>query len=106
MSFQDQALADLNNVFFNLDEFAETHTIGDSDPVPSIIETDVTQPLDSEKVRFKGAYSDRIRLFVRQSDIPFKPDYDAVFPVDNVEYQVKNVNNYMGIWELTLEAKV
>lgn len=106
MSFKDQALADLNNVFFNLEEFGELHTIGDSDQVPSIIDTDVSQPLDSAKVRFKGAYNDRILLYVRQSDLPFRPDYDAVFPVDDVEYQVKNVNSYLGIWELTLEAKV
>lgn len=103
-AFSDQMDLDLSGVFLNFDEFAEPHQIDAAKDVPTIVNTDVDQPLKQPNDRREGTYKDKMQICVKQSSIPKEPHYDQIMIFDKVQYRIINRNLFGGLWVLILEA--
>ena len=94
---------DLNNVFFNTDEFAEKHIVDDKEM--SII-------IDNEKLnelKAKSQYAEYIAtcsmlIMVKASDFSYKPAIGQVISIDGDIYRANLVTETGMIYEIALEA--
>lgn len=102
--FQNQVKRDLDGLFFNPDEHAEPHKIDDAEEILCIVDTDVSQPLEKPKVRREGIRSDKLTIYVRESELPGAPEYDQIMRFDDQNFRVVNRNLFGGMWQITLEA--
>lgn len=102
--FSSQLEADLLNIFFNFDEFADYHQIDSNAQVLAIIDTDVSQSLTPPNNRREGTYTDKIILMVMQDAFQRPLKYDQILMLDKREYRIINRNIYKGMYVLTLEA--
>lgn len=87
MNFKE-ALVEDTAVFFNLDEFAETHNIDGTD-MPIIIDSDKLEELKSSRVNdFEGVYKAQLLFYVKKSDFGGKPAIDSILNMDDKTYRV------------------
>jgi len=66
MGFKDIAAADLDDVFFDIDEFAETVLI-DGRPIPLILDNDLLQGMT--ELYAKGLSEGEQFIFVKEKDM-------------------------------------
>ncbi len=83
MGFKEQLLDDLDSVFFNTEEFAETHTINGVE-VDIVVDNDKLAELYiSKEAHTEALFTDAIMFYVRKKDLEFEPvpgqylDYDG-----------------------------
>lgn len=105
-TFKDFLEADLPT-FFNIDEFATYRNIDGSD-ILVVIDDDLSQgrsrqPIDQYNAA-AGVYIKRITLFVRESDLGYRPVIDQTMIVDSEYFRVANCSDQMGVLEITLEG--
>ena len=104
MNFKDALDNDLS-VFFNTDEFAETHDLN-GQQVICLVMNQGLEGSSSRKDVFmmtQGIYISEKTLLVRTSDIR-KPIVGEHFYLDNELYVVGECNETKGVYEVTLEA--
>ena len=94
-------------VFFNPDEFGEWHNI-DGQELLVVIDEDLTQERSRQPTDLynatPGIFTKRIIVFVRQSDLGYRPVVDQSMRIDDELYRVANCSDQMGVLEITLEA--
>lgn len=101
MSFKEQLKDDLSEVFFNIDEFAEMHTLGGQE-VPLIIDDDELQ-----KRRIKaaeGTYVGDMLLLVETKHINKKPVEGKKLTLDGKPYFVISCEEKEGLYEIAIGA--
>ncbi len=99
-TFKDAVSADIDNVFVNCDEFAETHVIDGRD-VPCVIDTLLTQAAgDSNHI---GVFVNQTRIHVRKDLIGIPPGEGDHMEVDGVVHLVRSVSDEMGMLVITTE---
>lgn len=87
MTFREAVNDDLD-VFFNLDEFAEIHSI-DGTETPIIIDDDALEELKNTRdTNYDGLYKAVLLFYVKPMDIGGKPAIDALIRVDDKPYRV------------------
>lgn len=100
---RDYFFAD-TGVFLNLDEFAEMHNI-DGHVVPAIIDSDILKIRSQHKSeQYDGIYRGEIVIYVKTTDLPFRPVYGQDMTLDGEDYLVKDSSEEMGVLVITLEA--
>jgi hypothetical protein len=99
MSFKEQAAADINNVFFNTDEFAETVII-DGNPVPAILDDDAIQGM-SELYAMGLAEGEQF-IFIKEKDMISLPQVGDQISKDGKEWYVRHAVNEMGIFGIRI----
>lgn len=73
MGFKEQLLDDLDSVFFNREEFAETHTINGAE-VDIVVDSDKLAELYiSKETDTEELFTDSIMFYVRKKDLDFEP---------------------------------
>jgi len=73
MGFKEQLLDDLDSVFFNPEEFAETHTINGVE-VDIVVDNDKLAELYiSKETHTEELFTDAIMFYVRKKDLDFEP---------------------------------
>lgn len=73
MGFKEQFLDDLDSVFFNSEEFAETHTINGAE-VDIVVDNDKLAELYiSKESHTEELFTDAIMFYVRKKDLDFEP---------------------------------
>jgi hypothetical protein len=102
-AFSEQLDADIDNVFFNLDEFAQPHRINDKSGVACIFDTG-NEPIQSGFKRYDGTEKATATLYVREADMTDNSDIRALITVDGVQYRIAGKSSDNGILGLTLEA--
>ena len=90
-AFKDFVAADVQNVFINLDEFAEEHEIG-HEVVPCILDKIITQ-----------AHDNQLTIYVEVGLIE-TPVEGAPLNVDGSLHLVKSVSNEGGVLVIVTEA--
>lgn len=107
MTVKEHWLDDIENVFFDVDEFAEVHTINGVE-MPCVI--DNYEMLDRERkfAPYKGEYFDglstkQVLFFVRASDFGALPSIGRRITVDKKNYIVTDAVDEGGAYSLTLE---
>lgn len=99
-TFKDAVSADIDKVFLNCDEFAETHEI-DGRTVPCVIDTLLTQANGDAK--HIGVFINQTRIHVRKDQIGAPPGEGDHMEVDGVVHLVKSVSDEMGVLVITTE---
>lgn len=103
-TFKEIVTQDINNIFFNLDEFAELHNINGRD-IPIVIDEDILQTRSQNKSeRYDGIYSAQVVIYVKIKDLSERPIYGEHFELDNKLYLVSECSESLGIYEVVLEA--
>lgn len=99
MSFKDQILKDLDNVFFNLDEFAEMHRV-EGAHIAVVVDNDQLNKL--KKGQILGLVEADMLLMGRESDFPANLEPGRLLNVDGRELIVANSGKDMGLVEVAL----
>ncbi len=103
MKLRDYMQRDIS-VFLNTDEFANLHEI-DEQIVIALTDSDILKIYSNDKTeRFDGVYRGEIALYVRASDLGYRPIYGQIMRIDGDIYTVKECVDDMGIFRITLEA--
>lgn len=101
MSFRDIVQTDLGNVFFNLDEFAEEHTI-DGRKMLCIIDQDAN--IASAVQSVTGIYAANRRIYVREEDMKALPKEGKRLSLDGQFFFVTDARAEMGVFVIELQA--
>lgn len=101
MAFKDYLQADIDNVFFNTDEFAEPHMINGSS-VNIVIDNERSERLGSTGT--VGIFGTVIVYYVKASDLPSKPKIGDVQDFDDAYYQVADAKEELGVYEIILRG--
>jgi hypothetical protein len=99
MSFKDFLQSDIQNVFFNPDEFGEKHKI-DGAEVICIVDSD---SLSSQSAH-EGVFLATVMLFVEKRLLDKKYAIGGRLNLDGQLYYISNLANNTGMLEFTLEA--
>lgn len=108
MNFKDVLKEDVYNVFLDLDEFGEKHTINGK-AVTVIIDDDlsddtVTINLLGEAERSnRGLYNNQKILYIATQDLPGKPKVNSCMDIDSNRHIVRAAAVQGGIFKITLE---
>lgn len=94
---KDYFVSDMDT-FLNQDEFAEIHDINGQN-IPCIVDRDVLKQRVSE-----GVYSAELVLFVKETDLGYRPVTGQHLRLDNELYLVYDCAENAGMLEITLEA--
>ena len=101
MAFKDFLQQDIDNVFFNTEEFAEPHMINGRS-VNVVIDTD-----KAEKLASSGALGINVRVIVyyaKTGEFSRKPKIEDVQDFDDGYYQVADVQEENGAYVITLRG--
>lgn len=99
MSFKDQIALDLDNVFFNLDEFAEEHRI-EGAVIPVVCDNDQLNKL--KKGQIIGLVEADMLIMAKEMDLPKNLDPGRLLNVDGREMIIVNSGRDMGLAEVAL----
>ena len=83
-SFKEQLEKDFDDTFFNLDEFAELHTI-DGNEIPVVVDNEALLSLNMGKtVETDGIFTDSIIIFVQRKYLDYEPVIGQVIEFDGI----------------------
>ena len=103
MKLRDYIYHDVN-VFLNTDEFADLHDI-DGQMIKALIDSDILNEYSNDKTEmYDGVYRGEIALYVKESDLNYRPVRGQIMRLDGNIYTVKKCADDMGIFRITLEA--
>lgn len=94
MSFKDEIAADLDAVFLELDEFAETHRVEGKD-ITCVIDSDKGQR-KSDGAMYDLAQADFI-LMAKTADLPARKEAGSVLNLDGRELNVSEWDEQDGL---------
>ena len=103
MSFKDDLLTDIDNVFFNLDEFAEPLQIG-TDTIMGILDSNLYEEKKyklSEET--KEVFQEGVTLFVKESELLIMPRTGEQLTINNTKYKVEKTQKTGGVFEIDLQ---
>lgn len=99
MSFKEQIQQDLDNVFLNLDEFAEVHRV-EGVQIAVVVDSDKLNQL--KKGQILGLVEADMLLMGREADFPANLEPGRLLNVDGRELIVENSGKNMGLVEVAL----
>ena len=99
MDFKDAVAADVENVFFKTDEFAEEAII-DGRPVPFILDNDALNG-KSDVYAMGLAYGEQL-IFIKQKDLFILPKEGDQMTINDKQWYVKHAYNNMGVFEIRI----
>lgn len=101
-SFKEQLEKDLDSVFSNMNEFAETHMI-DGKEVPIVLDNDRIIELSMGKtVETRGIFTDDILFFVQKKDLDYEPVAGQHMEFDGEMYPISDVKEDFGGYTIIL----
>ena len=101
MSFKDIVREDIQAVFFNLDEFAEEHTIDGRKKV-CIIDQDAN--VTSAVPSVMGVYAANRRIYVKEKEMKVLPKEGKRLSLDGQFFFVTDARVEMGVFVIELQA--
>lgn len=99
MTFKEQILKDLDEVFLNLEEFAELHRV-EGVEIPVVVDSDQLNKL--KKGQIIGLIEADMLLMGKESDFPRDLEPGRPLNVDGREMLVVNSGKDMGMVEVAL----
>jgi hypothetical protein len=99
MDFRDAVSADVDNVFFNTEEFAENAMIGGKS-VPIILDDDALQ--GKSDVYAMGLAEGERLIFIKEKDLRRLPQPGEQMTIGDKQWYVRHVVSNTGIFELRI----
>lgn len=109
MTFKDFVAQDVETVFFNVDEFAETRNVDGKDMLcitqhPGVNERAAHWEGGAKQSFDQGMYKADLLLFVKQADYGPMPKNDKPLKLDKKrEYKIKSCSLKSGVYRMELE---
>lgn len=100
MNFKEVLKDDLNNVFFNNDEFAEFHIV-DGKNILIIIDNET---LKANKIKGAGTYLGDVLFYAQRSYFEETPVIGQRMTLDGEIYNINDIGEDNEMYEITLEA--
>ncbi len=91
-TLKDLITADIDNVFMNLDEFADKHRV-DNAVIQCILEDATINAVNDLRFLSEATY----RLYARESDLPRRRNPGQVIHIDGVGYTIVTWKVEMGM---------
>lgn len=105
MEFKEQVAADLDAVFFNSEEFAESHTINGVE-VEIIVDNDkLVELYISKDTHTEELFTDSILFYIRKKDLDFEPVPNQYLEYDGRDYVISNVNDEGECYAIIMGVK-
>ena len=102
--FKEQLKKDIYNVFLNVEEFAETHTINGKE-VPALIDDmEVVEREKRMRSHMDGLYVRQTILYVAAADYGPLPGIGKTIVIDGRRFLVGDATSEGGMYAITLEA--
>lgn len=108
MTFKEQIAQDNTNIFLNLDEFADMHSVNKK---KMRVLFDSNEMIDREKrYQYKrslyadGVYLKELLIYVRKEDFGDLPAVGRTLLLDGATYIISDAIDEDGIYSITLEA--
>jgi len=99
MDFKDAIAADIDNVFFETSEFAETVII-DGKSVPIILDDDALQGMT--ELYAKGLSEGEQFIFVKEKDMNRLPQSGEMLEKDGKQWFIRHAVSEMGVFGLRI----
>ena len=99
MNFRDAVAADLDNVFFNEKEFAESVII-DGKPVPIILDNNALQGMS--ELYAKGLSEGEQFIFIKEKDMHRLPQPGEELTKDGKQWYIRHAVSEMGVFGLRI----
>lgn len=102
MTFKEQIEEDIENIFFNADEFGAVHKING---IEYTIVVDNQTLLERQlKSGIENIFLGDILFFIKKCDLGYIPIVDDRINFDGLNYQVSKVTQNFGILEIILKG--
>lgn len=104
MGFKEEVVSDIVNVFLNLEEFGDTHTIGKKETI-CVIDEERFQNKQKNRVKSledEGIFMEGLTLFIEKSFFKYPPHSGEILSIDDTEYYVEETKEDMGLLEIDL----
>jgi hypothetical protein len=102
MGLKEAMAEDIDNVFFNKDEFAETAII-DGKPVPIITDNDALNR--KSEIYAMGLAEGEQLIFIKEKDMFRLPQPKEQMTINDKQWYVKHSINNAGVFELRIGRK-
>lgn len=103
MNFKEQINQDLEDTFFNIDEFGEEHMI-DRKLKTIIIDNETLK--ERNKKEYDGILTADLLYYIKESDLDKEPIPESAQFFDGNIYTIVDVKSDSGIYEIILRAGI
>ncbi len=105
-NFKQIAAADIADVFFNLEEFGETHQIDGKLMTVIVDGLEVVErsKKQSERGRIDGIFKKQVLLYISRKDMGSLPPIGCQIMLDSSKYLVMDAIDEGGVFSITLGA--
>ena len=100
MNFKTQIKNDLENIFFNMNEFAETHKI-DNKSINIIIDND--KLIERSKKEYDGISVGEILFYVKKEELGYRPEQSRPIVFDGRQMYVFDCREDNELYEIILQ---
>ena len=104
MTLKDILRDDLEDVFFELDEFSEIHTVNGVQMNIIIDGNELGERKSTGGKHFDGAYSNTILIYVKAEEYGARPKVGSMIVLDEKHYKVNDVVDEGGVYSITMGA--
>ena len=101
MNFKEQIEADLNDTFFNVDEFGEEHIINRQ---KKIVIVDNDKLKERNQKEYDGILVADLLYFIKEADLDREPKPEEVQIFDGNMYTIVDCKLDSGMYEIILRA--
>lgn len=102
MGFKEDLIDDLDNIFFNIDEFSEHVEINDKEMKVVIDEDGLEEYKSLQDVDSDGIYVAKMLIYIKADDIGYKPVVDGELKVKKRKYIVISISEDFGVYRIVL----
>lgn len=104
LSFKEILERDINEVFFNLSEFSDSHIIDGTSMTAMIDDMEHIEREKKMKSHMDGLHAREILLYVKASEFGPLPAQGRLLNLDGKRYTVLDAVDEGGVYTITLEA--
>lgn len=99
MTLKDNIAADIDAVFFNLDDFADTYNV-DGREIP--VAQDDDRILEKTDISALGTSLGEGLIFIKVADMTRPPTGGDQISINDKKWYVRNIVNNMGVYEIRI----
>jgi len=103
-TFKQIMQRDVDTVFFNTAEFADTHTVDGKEMAAMIDDMEHIEREKKMKSHMDGIYARQILLYVKALEFGPLPAQGRLLKLDGKAYRVVDATDEGGVYTITLEA--
>lgn len=102
MKLKDVIDSDIDNVFLDVNEFADIFNVDGKEIIAILTDSTIQERSRRNSGNYEGVYTDKKVLSVKASDFPIRPVRGQIMRVNEGIYMVDSCGESMGMYDITL----